>query len=70
MNIFNILAGVLGFITGTGLIWGLWEPATDWIGSLSADLRIFMTLSWFVICFVAIIYVPLMLLIGDDTGRI
>lgn len=68
MNLFNILASVVSFIIATSLIWLLWNPVGDWIEAFDAGLRIFVTVAWFGICFIAIVYVPMMFLTADDKG--
>lgn len=70
MNLFNILASALSFLVGVGLLWGLWNPISTWIGDFDQNLRIFCMIAFFGICFTCIAFVPLMMLIGDDTGKI
>lgn len=69
MNLWNILAGLLAFIVSSSLIWVMWTPITDWIGAFDANLRIFTTVAFFGICFIAVVYIPFMFLVADDKGQ-
>lgn len=68
-NLFNYLAGILGFIVGIALVFALWEPMVNILGFLPTPLFIFASVSWILIIFVGTVYLPMSLMVLDDKGQ-
>lgn len=69
MNVMNILAGILTFVVGGGLIWGTWNPIETWIAGFDANLRILAILGHFMVTLLVVLVVPILMMVADDTGR-
>lgn len=68
-NYFNIFAGILTFIGSSALAYGLWTPVMNFLNYFPTELYIMTGTLWVTLLFAAIVYMPFIMMVSDDSGQ-
>ena len=67
-NYFNLLAGLLTFLGSSALAYALWNPVNDFLVFFPTTLYVLCAGIWTAVLFVAIAYLPFIMIVSDDRG--